>query len=231
MHSFNFFSGRLPFKPLDYSSQTLGGITPSPVNKKRKLSDNESPSAKQLRISSAAPHNAKPPSADGEPEVSSSSEADVNADTILLKPGQKVNTIDKFFQRRSKNSDQEEITSTNQGVEILDLTGEASDEGKSESSESIGNKKTEEKTTVDKQQQSDNVQAIDSEVEKENNCNENSKEEDSEADEEDTEENEAEAEVSFIENTSVCEDALKTPRKDMKLESILKVHCCFFFLF
>lgn len=206
-------TGRLPFKPLDHSGQTPSAKTSPAVNKKRKLSDNESPSAKQLRISSAGLQNPKPALADGEHEVSSSSEAEVHADSILHKPSDRSRTIDKFFRPRSKKSEQDEITSTNQGVEVIDLIDETNNDSKSESNE------VSEKNAADKQQGKDDSICDDK---KEEVCGENKEEKENEdADTEDMDD-ENDVEVSFIEDTSVCEDALRTPGRN-KAESVLKV--------
>ena len=225
---------------MDHSGQTLGNNTPPSANKKRKLSDNESPSAKQLRTNAVGKPTQKPVLADGEHEVSSSSEAETHVDNMLLKPGHTVSRIDKFFRPKPKNSDQEEITSTNQDVEILDLTGEVSDESKTESNDEAVENKT---GDVDKKSNTDEVakkknavnckEKVVSEKFEENGAKDTVKKEETEktneGDEEsmdedsDDEEEDDNANASFIANTSVCEDALKTPAKEKKLESVLKV--------
>ncbi|WAQ97773.1 CA1AA-like protein [Mya arenaria] len=207
--------GRLPFKPLDPVGQTRPGGTP-PGCKKRKLSDNESPSAKQIRTSVTSLPNNKLPSNECDHEVSSSSEAEVALENPLLKPGKKLNTLDKFFAKKQPNSDQGEISSTNQ-IEI-DLTDDVNEESEDNSTKKVNENDIESKTStnVAKGDNNDNHSVNDEKKEQVAEKNDDSK------DSTDNKENDDDGvgEVSFIQDSSVCEDALKTPAKEKGLESI-----------
>lgn len=204
-------TGRLPFKPLDHAVQTMQGNTP-PGSKKRKLSDNESPSAKQLKTG-ALPLNTKALITDGEPEVSSSSEADTLSDHLHLKKN--VNTLDKFFKPKPYTRDQEEISSTNECIVDIDLTEECGQDKDqidlaSPDSEDI----VKENVSMGNEKGFNEKKEAVGEVVDESLNEDKENQSDSEADD---------AESSFIANTSVCEDALKTPAKEKLPESVLKV--------
>lgn len=212
------FIGRLPFKPLDHSGQTLTGGNASPANKKRKLPDSESPSAKQLRTNSTGPQNQKFMSLDKEQEVSSSSEADNHAENAQNKEGIKLNTIDKFFKPTSSSTDHEEVrvTSTNQGIEILDLTDDVSCGSKTDNIH-VGKEMAEQEDKTLKTSLTEcDFKPVSSETESTEDSGKNAEEKENKG-------GGTEAEGSFIQNTSVCEDALKTPVKEKKLGSMLEV--------
>ncbi|XP_052283545.1 chromatin assembly factor 1 subunit A-A-like [Dreissena polymorpha] len=209
--------GRLPFKPLDHTGQTKQGSTP-PGNKKRKLSDNESPSAKQIRTSLGSTQKG---GLNGEHEVSSSSEAENAAENpALLMPGPKMHTLDKFFSCKKPIADQEEITSTNQCIEI-DLT--------EESNEYVAGDATKENKEVDvfvkesiKIDENSHIDP-DEDLKVEGENKENDKTDDvMSIDSDDGKEENEDCNASFIANTSVCEDALKTPAKSKDMDSIIK---------
>lgn len=205
-------TGRLPFKPLDHAVQTIQGNTP-PGSKKRKLSDNESPSAKQLKTG-ALPLNTKALMTDGEPEVSSSSEADTVSDHLQVKKN--LNTLDKFFKPKPYTPDQEEISSTNECIEEIDLTDECEqDKGQIDLTSPDSEDTVKENVSVGNKKGLDEKEAVGGVVDKSLN-EDKENQSDSEADDVD-------AESSFIANVSVCEDALKTPAKGKLPESVLKV--------
>lgn len=188
----------------------------SPANKKRKLPDSESPSAKQLRTNSTGPQNQKCMSLDKEQEVSSSSEADSHAENAQNKEGIKLNTIDKFFKPTPSSTDQEEVrvTSTNQGIEILDLTDDVSYGSKTDSIHTGKELAEQEVETLKTSLTEGDFKPVSSETESGEDSGKNAEEK---------ENKQGEAEGSFIQNTSVCEDALKTPVKGKKVESMLEV--------
>ncbi|XP_045215837.2 chromatin assembly factor 1 subunit A-A-like [Mercenaria mercenaria] len=198
--------GRLPFKPLEHTGQKLQGNTP-PGSKKRKLSDNESPSAKQLKTSSA-PTNVRPQITDGEPEVSSSSEADVVSDHLQ---NRKLNTLDKFFKPKAYTQDQEEISSTNECIGI-DLT----DENSNDKVEQLQNSKLESTEKENKEVDENKTEGVGAKIMDQSADVVNEDKENKSGSEVD------DADCSFIANTSVCEDALKTPVRGKLPESVLK---------
>ena len=208
-------SVQLPFKPLDPTSQKQV-IGTSPGGKKRKLSDNESPSAKQMRIS-ASKQVQKPISAECDPEVSSSSETDVN--TLGHKKGvRKINTLDSFFKPKTvKRDEQEEISSTNDYIDLTDnKTDDDNAEGKLEETESMEiSGEVESKICVEKKDENKDVNTDESSKEAENSEDESAT--DSVDKEEEDKENEDKRKLgldqSFISDISVCEDAIKTPAK------------------
>ena len=208
--------------PIDHEQKTLKTTTP-PGSKKRKLSDNDSPSAKQAKVSVKP---LKPPSPNGEAEVSSSSEADPLPATGQQKGAKKVSTLDRFLFK--KREVQEEITSTNDCVPMaIDLTDEAESEAldsaarnksenidcaainKSEAVDSADNK-TETDSAAEKTTDSKSAEVSDNSDNKEN-IERTSV----------TIEDDADMNQSFVSDTSVCEAALKTPAKDKPLESVL----------
>ncbi|KAL4227300.1 Chromatin assembly factor 1 [Mactra antiquata] len=206
--------GRLPFKPLDHSGHTRQSNTP-PGSKKRKLSGNESPSAKQLKTGLSS-SNLSNPVLSGEHEVSSSSETEILAD-LQNKNIKKLNTIDKFFRPKPSVKDQEEISSTNEDIEI-DLTHEESDKENPETTLPDDSKEqvhSPDCVTIETKvcDNAENKAVDKNDVEDEN--------EDKSVNEDKENVSDIDADSSFITNTSVCEDALKTPVKST-LESVLK---------
>ena len=193
----------------------MQGNTP-PGSKKRKLSDNESPSAKQLKTS-AQSSNVRHQVTDGDHEVSSSSEAETITGHLQTK---KVNTLDKFFKPRPFKEDQEEISSTNECIEI-DLTGDNDhDKGDQVDSDKTVESSGLVSANVGKAEETGKTDNIgNDEKNKAEDVSDNK--ENLSADEDD------DVNSSFIANTSVCEDALKTPSKDKLAESLLKVKIYF----
>ena len=129
----------------------------------------------------------------------------------LLKPVKNNNTLDKFFKKKVPGGDQEEITSTiNECIEI-DLT----DEGSNEPSQGNGK---------------EIVKKIDEKVNdvEDNKIDENKENDENEEDDKIDENEDDTADESFIEDTSVCEDALKTPKRKSG-ESMLKVRMQFYY--
>ena len=107
--------------PIDHEQKTLKTTTP-PGSKKRKLSDNDTPSPKLAKVSSQPP---KPTSPDGDAEVSSSSEAEPAPHAGHQKGGKRFSTLDRFlFKKREEHH--EEISSTNDCIPMsIDLTDDA----------------------------------------------------------------------------------------------------------
>ena len=227
--------------PIDHEQKTLKTTTP-PGSKKRKLSDNDSPSAKQAKVSVKP---VKPPSPNGEAEVSSSSEADPLPATGQQKGAKKVSTLDRFLFK--KREVQEEITSTNDCVPMaIDLTDEAESEtvdsaagNKSEAVDSAARNKSEIDHSADKtakdsatEKPSDVIKNKDDKTIKVKEMEKNDSHNQSEvSDSTDNKENiegtsvtiedDTDMNQSFVSDTSVCEAALKTPAKDRPLESVL----------
>ena len=226
--------------PIEHEQKTLKTTTP-PGSKKRKLSDNDSPSAKQAKVSVKP---AKPLSPDGEAEVSSSSEADPVPVGGHQKGAKKISTLDRFLYR--KREVQEEISSTNDCVPMaIDLTDDTESDSvdsavskseKSSAAEKTGNSDVE---VIEVSGDGDTKTVVEKDENKDVECNENEEKESSEnsakpvvADNTENKENIERASVtteddddvnqSFVSDTSVCEAALKTPAKDKPLESVLK---------
>ena len=207
--------------PIDHEQKTLKTTTP-PGSKKRKLSDNDSPSAKQAKVSVKP---VKPPSPNGEAEVSSSSEADPLPATGQQKGVKKVSTLDRFLFK--KREVQEEITSTNDCVPMaIDLTDEAESEAvdsaagnKSEALDSAARNKSEAVDSADNKTETDSAaeKTTDSKSEVSHNTDNKENIERTSV----TIEDDADMNQSFVSDTSVCEAALKTPAKDRPLESVL----------
>lgn len=212
---------------MDHAGHTRQCNTP-PGSKKRKLSDNESPSAKQFRTG-VSPTVSKTSVVDGEHEVSSSSEAEV----VLSKPVRKLNTIDKFFRPKPSAQDQEEISSTNEVIEI-DLTEDSAGRENVINSEQDNISKeisSPEANTpkVDRKICDNDSQKKETDNSFEDDKAENDTIEDISLNEDKENLSDVDADSSFIANTSVCEDALKTPAKGSALESVLKVHIDFYY--
>ncbi|XP_071082873.1 chromatin assembly factor 1 subunit A-like [Haliotis cracherodii] len=124
---------RLPFKPIGPKSQICVNPAPHGVPKKRKLSDQESPSAKAPKIFNK--HQAdrlkhdipeKTPSdiADHDNEVSSSSEAEnVPVSGMAKRKPCETNILERFIRKSS----QEEISSTNEVVDLTEISEEIID--------------------------------------------------------------------------------------------------------
>ena len=205
--------------PIDHEQKTLKTTTP-PGSKKRKLSDNDSPSAKQAKVSVKP---VKPPSPNGEAEVSSSSEADPLPATGQQKGAKKVSTLDRFLFK--KREVQEEITSTNDCVPMaIDLTDEAESEAvdsaarnKSENIDSAAMNKSETVDSAETETESAAEKTTDSKSEVSHNTDNKENIERTSV----TIEDDADMNQSFVSDTSVCEAALKTPAKDKPLESVL----------
>ena len=104
--------------PIEHEQKTLKTTTP-PGSKKRKLSDNDTPSPKLAKVSAQPPKTVSP---DGDAEVSSSSEAEPVSAVGHLKGGKKLSTLDRFlFKKREEHH--EEISSTNDCIPMsIDLT-------------------------------------------------------------------------------------------------------------
>ncbi|XP_033750154.1 LOW QUALITY PROTEIN: chromatin assembly factor 1 subunit A-like [Pecten maximus] len=123
---------RLPFKPLEQKPQIVSPQGP----KKRKLSDGESPSAKlhknhkQERQPSGDSKPLAPCIVDHDPEVSSSSEAE---NIPVGFPNRIRNTLERFVRK----GPQEEISSTNDCIDIVEKNDE--DAEKQEKTSCISN--------------------------------------------------------------------------------------------
>ena len=235
--------------PIDHEQKTLKTITP-PGSKKRKLSDNDSPSAKQAKVS-AKP--VKPLSPNGDAEVSSSSEAEVAPLGGHQKGVKKISTLDRFLYKKRDVQEQEEISSTNDCVPMaIDLTDETendqvdsavnkyenssaieitADNKEAESSNKqneVSDERTSEEKTNDKKDLENCSKAdpeeekikVGEKTEKLRNLDKENKE-NIEQDVVCVEDNE-EVNQSFVSDTSVCEAALKTPAKNNPLVSVLK---------
>lgn len=229
--------GRLPFKPLSTLDHVTGGNTPG--SKKRKLSENESPSSKQLKISLNTLDTVKPTSTECDHEVSSSSEAELL--NLGHHKGKKINTIDKFFKLKPITHEQEEITSTNECISI-DLTEDMviddlkcitkanvtldNDNGDDLQKISANTGDTASDMLYDCYSESIGELNVSSKNECAEDKDENIKEDKEYVDMEviviDNEDDHSTADDSFIADSSVCENALKTPVKDKPLESMLK---------
>ncbi|XP_062575727.1 chromatin assembly factor 1 subunit A-like [Saccostrea cucullata] len=192
--------GRLPFKPVDVKPKTGLGNTP-PSSKKRKLSDGESPSAKPSKTPKS---QEKAVIEINESEVSSSSEADHQSRKNKIR-----NTLERFVCRTS----QEEISSTNDGVDFTESKGspiciesdESDTEKEKENIPKTTQKSTKQKSPV-KSEEKKPVEQDDMEV-------------DSQSADETAEENEKSQNES--ENSSTSPDCA-TPAKDKASDSILK---------
>ncbi|KAK6188357.1 hypothetical protein SNE40_004544 [Patella caerulea] len=103
----------LQFKPMDVKVKVKSA---SNTNKKRKLSDQESPSAKAPKtIKPIVQENFKTPVLENDPEVSSSSEADsLQVNSLQKNKTTRSNILEKFIRKSS----QEEITST---IDVIDI--------------------------------------------------------------------------------------------------------------
>ena len=219
---------RLPFKPLDHGSQVQGT---SPGGKKRKLSDNESPSAKQMKTS-AGKEAQKHVTADCDPEVSSSSEAESKPAIGFKKGGSKVNTLDSFFKPRKVNQDEQgEISST---IDCIDITDDKSDESCQEKSDRMECQENSMETEIEI------INDSQGDMNNEDLKNRNDGESESielavlDDSDDDNKENKdlttAPLDQSFISDISVCEDALKTPAKSKDVPFSTVVYLCFNFI-
>ncbi|XP_067665214.1 chromatin assembly factor 1 subunit A-like [Haliotis asinina] len=124
---------RLPFKPIGPKSQICVNPAPHGMTKKRKLSDQESPSAKAPKIFSKhqadrlkhdIPEKTQSDIVDHDNEVSSSSEAEnVPVSGMPKRKACETNLLERFIRKSS----QEEISSTNEVVDLTEISEEIVD--------------------------------------------------------------------------------------------------------
>lgn len=232
--------------PIDHDQKTT---TTPPGSKKRKLSDSDTPSPKQAKVS-AKPM--KPLSPNGDAEVSSSSEAEPGPITGHQKGGKKVSTLDRFLYKK-REEHQDEISSTNDCVPMaIDLTDESDVDSANTKCDKSSAIETEKEDKIDRssdpsapayqdsgsqvsevnveektgqENSAPNVSDIQSTIEKTDQditVSSNDTENKENIEEEILSLADDEIDQSFVSDTSVCEAALKTPAKDKPLESVLK---------
>ncbi|XP_046543098.1 LOW QUALITY PROTEIN: chromatin assembly factor 1 subunit A-like [Haliotis rubra] len=207
---------RLPFKPIGPKSQICVNPAPHGVPKKRKLSDQESPSAKAPKIFSKhqadrlkhdIPEKTQSDIVDHDNEVSSSSEAENVPVTGPKRKACETNILERFIRKSS----QEEISSTNEVVDLTEISEEIVDNSDNanaslEVTSSKGVKKARNKLTDTSNEQAQLVDEDGAGVQPENINNGVARKDENEAEKEiSISESECKGEGNKAENTSVAE--------------------------